>query len=70
MKSQVKVCNLILNAVTPNLISRRNLAMKQEEIDKTKELAEEHWEFLESWLHKIFVDGFTHGYKHAKENEK
>ena len=31
-----------------------------------KELAEEHWKFLEKWLHMVFVDGFIHGYKHAK----
>jgi hypothetical protein len=23
-----------------------------------QELAEEHWKFLEKWLHQIFVDGF------------
>lgn len=31
-------------------------------------LAEEHWEFLEKWLHLVFVDGFIHGYKHGEES--
>jgi hypothetical protein len=34
-----------------------------------QELAEEHWKFLEKWLHQIFVDGFIHGYKHGKEEK-
>lgn len=32
-----------------------------------RELAEPHWKFLESWLHKIFVDAFIHGEKHGFE---
>ena len=31
-------------------------------------LAEEHWKFLERWMHVVFVDAFVHGYKHAKED--
>lgn len=31
------------------------------------ELAEEHWKFLEKWLHMVFVDAFIHGYKHCKK---
>ena len=34
---------------------------------KAKDLAEEHWKFVEKWLHQLFVDGFVHGYKHGKE---
>ena len=34
-----------------------------------REKAEAHWEFLESWQHKIFVDAFVHGYKHAQEDK-
>ena len=34
-----------------------------------KELAEEHWKFLEKWLHMVFVDGFIHGYKHAQQHQ-
>ena len=30
--------------------------------------AENHWKFLEKWLHMIFVDSFIHGYKHAIED--
>ena len=39
-----------------------------EELDKlVMQKAEEHWVFLEKWLHMIFTDAFIHGYKHAKE---
>lgn len=31
----------------------------------SKEEAEEHWKFLESWLHVIYVDAFVHGFKHG-----
>jgi len=31
------------------------------------ELAEEHWKWLETLLHKIYVDAFIHGYKHGKD---
>lgn len=34
-----------------------------------EDLAEEHWRFLEKWLHLVFVDGFIHGYKHGKEEK-
>ena len=36
-------------------------------MSETEKLAEEHWQFLEKWLHLVFVDGFIHGYKHAKK---
>ncbi len=36
--------------------------------DKTaEELAEEHWKWLETLLHKIFVDGMVHGFGHGYE---
>ena len=35
---------------------------------EAKELAEAHWEWLESLLRKIFVDAFVHGVKHEKED--
>ena len=35
--------------------------------EEAKELAEAHWEFLERWLHMIFVDGMVHGIKHGRE---
>ena len=35
---------------------------------EVKDKAEEHWEFLERWLHMVYVDTFIHGYKHGKEN--
>lgn len=39
--------------------------MTEEEI--AKELAEQHWKFLERWLHMIYVDSFVHGFKHGQE---
>ncbi len=33
--------------------------------DEVRKLAEEHWEWLESLLHKVYVDAMIHGYKHA-----
>jgi len=38
--------------------------------DKIKEKAEEHWKFLERWLHMVYVDCFIHGYKHGKEDKE
>lgn len=35
--------------------------------DAIRQLAEEHWEWLEAILHKIYVDALIHGYKHGKE---
>jgi len=35
--------------------------------EKAKKLAEEHWKWLESWLHIVYVDAFIHGYKHGCE---
>ncbi len=32
-----------------------------------KDIAEEHWAWLESLLHKIYVDAMVHGIKHGKE---
>lgn len=34
------------------------------------QLAEEHWDWLESILRKMFIDAFIHGYKHGKESKK
>ncbi len=31
-----------------------------------KELAEEHWQYVESICHKMYVDAFVHGFKHGK----
>lgn len=33
-------------------------------------LAEEHWEWLEKVLRRIYTDAFTHGYKHGVERDK
>ena len=34
---------------------------------QAKELAEDHWEFLEKWLHMIYVDAGIHFFKHGYE---
>ena len=36
-------------------------------MSKERDLAEEHWKYVESICHKMYVDAFIHGYKH---NEK
>ncbi len=38
--------------------------MNEQEV---RELAEKHWEFLEKWLHMIYVDAMIHGYGHGYE---
>lgn len=35
-----------------------------------KELAEEHWTFLERWLHIVYVDALVHGIKHGVRSVK
>ena len=35
-----------------------------------RELAEEHWTWLETVLHKMYVDAFIHGYKHGKHDKE
>ena len=44
---------------------------------QARELAEEHWNYLETVIlqqlqvtRKLFIDGFIHGYKHGKEASK
>jgi len=34
--------------------------------EEAKKLAESHWEWLESLLHKIYVDAMVHGIKHGQ----
>lgn len=33
-----------------------------------RENAEEHWRWLETWLHLIYVDCLIHGHKHGVED--
>ena len=35
--------------------------------EEARKLAEDHWEWLETHFHILFVDAFMHGYKHARE---
>lgn len=37
-------------------------------MDKDKDLAEEHWKWLEPLLHYIYITAWLHGAKHAREN--
>lgn len=39
-----------------------------EEKEEAKSLAEEHWLWLESLLHKVYVDAMIHGYKHGEQD--
>jgi len=36
--------------------------------DLPHQLAEEHWEFLQRWLHMVYVDAAVHFYKHGIES--
>ena len=42
--------------------------MEDEDI-YARELAEEHWKYVESICHKMYVDAFIHGYKHGVNNQ-
>jgi len=33
---------------------------------EVKELAEDHWKYVESICHKMYVDAFIHGWKHGE----
>jgi len=44
----------------PRKESRVQIAMSHQE-----KLAEDHWEWLEELLHKVYVDAMMHGYKHG-----
>ena len=35
---------------------------------EAKRLAEEHYNWLETWIHLIYVDAFVHGYGHGYED--
>lgn len=35
--------------------------------EEARKLAEEHWKWLESLLHKIYVDAMVHGIKHGQK---
>ena len=34
------------------------------------EEAEAHWKWLESLVHKVYVDAMVHGYKHGYDDAK
>ena len=36
--------------------------------EEAREVAEAHWKWFESLLHKIYVDAFLHGVKHGRES--
>lgn len=36
-------------------------------MEKIEEIAEEHWKYVESICHKMYVDAFIHGWKHGKK---
>lgn len=37
---------------------------------EAKELAEAHWEFIEKWLHMVYVDAMIHGIKHGQQRQE
>ena len=36
-----------------------------DEDEYPRRMAEEHWEYVESVCHKMYVDAFIHGWKHG-----
>ena len=38
--------------------------------EQDEELAEQHWKWLGELLHRLYVDAFLHGAKHAEERVK
>jgi len=34
-----------------------------------RELGEEHWKYVESICHKMYVDAFVHGFKHGDKGD-
>lgn len=52
------------------MANARRESGKMDKIEPTpQEIAEAHWKWLESLLHKIYVDSFLHGWKHGQEEE-
>ena len=45
-----------------------NFMVRNINTDEGKRLAEEHWKWLETWIHLIYVDAFVHGYGHGYED--
>ncbi|HUX48488.1 MAG TPA: hypothetical protein VMV76_04870 [Dehalococcoidia bacterium] len=37
---------------------------------EAKELAEQHWKFLERWLRIVYVDAMVHGIKHGMKTSQ
>ena len=35
--------------------------------EKAKKIANEHWDWLETLLRKVYIDSFIHGFKHGIE---
>ena len=42
---------------------------EEQELYLAKQDAEKHWKWLEKNYHKMFVDGFVHGAKHALQGK-
>ena len=38
--------------------------------DEARKLAEAHWQWVETWLHLVYVDSFVHGVKHGQETKE
>ena len=38
--------------------------------EEAQAMAEAHWKWLEALLHKVYVDAFIHGAKHAADAKR
>ena len=43
--------------------------MNTEDEIEIRKIAEEHWKYVESICHKMYVDAFIHGFKHGSNEE-
>jgi len=43
--------------------------MNTEDENEIRKMAEEHWKYVESICHKMYVDAFIHGFKHGSDEE-
>lgn len=42
----------------------------EEQLQRAKQLAEDHWNYLSLRIGELYKDAFVHGYKHRIEDEK
>ena len=60
---------LLIGAIVLFIAALEALGGKQKMTEQeVRELVEAHWEFLERWLHMVYVDAGIHFFKHGVES--